>query len=107
MQQSENSGPFQIIPERVEPTLTSYTANNLKPYTLYQFRIQATNDIGPSDWSTESAQVQTLPAGVYQVLVLFLRNKHINILKLKLVVMHIPRDSPPYCLENNYFSMIK
>jgi len=49
----------------VEPTLTSYTANNLKPYTLYQFRIQATNDIGPSDWSTESAQVQTLPAGAY------------------------------------------
>ncbi|KAK2580567.1 hypothetical protein KPH14_007691 [Odynerus spinipes] len=62
VQQSENSGPFQTIPERVDPTLTSYTANNLKPFTLYQFRIQATNDIGPSDWSTESVQVQTLPA---------------------------------------------
>ncbi|XP_017880955.1 protein sidekick isoform X4 [Ceratina calcarata] len=62
VQQSENSGPFQTIPERVEPTLTSYTANNLKPFTFYQFRIQATNDIGPSTWSTESAQVQTLPA---------------------------------------------
>ncbi|XP_019697114.1 protein sidekick isoform X2 [Harpegnathos saltator] len=62
VQQSENSGPFQTIPERVEPTLTSYTANNLKPYTLYQFRIQATNDIGPSEWSTETDQVQTLPA---------------------------------------------
>ncbi|KYM76056.1 Protein sidekick [Atta colombica] len=62
VQQSENSGPFQIIPERVEPILTSYTANNLKPYTHYQFRIQATNDIGPSEWSSESAQVQTLPA---------------------------------------------
>ena len=63
VQQSENSGPFQTIPERVEPTLTSYTANNLKPFTFYQFRIQATNDIGPSTWSTESVQVQTLPAG--------------------------------------------
>ncbi|XP_034188407.2 sidekick cell adhesion molecule isoform X3 [Osmia lignaria lignaria] len=62
VQQSENSGPFQTVPERVEPTLTSYTANNLKPFTLYQFRIQATNDIGPSSWSTESVQVQTLPA---------------------------------------------
>lgn len=62
VQQSENSGPFQTIPERVEPTLTSHTANNLKPFTLYQFRIQATNDIGPSAWSTESVQVQTLPA---------------------------------------------
>lgn len=69
MQQSENSGPFQTIPERVEPTLTSYTANNLKPYTRYQFRIQATNDIGPSEWSTESAQVQTLPAGEYQTII--------------------------------------
>ncbi|CAD1468247.1 unnamed protein product [Heterotrigona itama] len=48
VQQSENSGPFQTIPERVEPTLTSYTANNLKPFTFYQFRIQATNDIAPS-----------------------------------------------------------
>lgn len=64
VQQSENSGPFQTIPERVDPSLTSYTANNLKPFTLYQFRIQATNDIGPSDWSTESIPVQTLPAGV-------------------------------------------
>ncbi|XP_032667405.1 protein sidekick isoform X2 [Odontomachus brunneus] len=62
VQQSENSGPFQTIPERVEPTLTSYTADNLKPDTFYQFRIQATNDIGPSEWSTESVQVQTLPA---------------------------------------------
>ncbi|KZC09696.1 Protein sidekick [Dufourea novaeangliae] len=62
VQQSENSGPFQTIPERVEPTLTSYTANDLKPFTFYQFRIQATNDIGPSTWSTESVQVQTLPA---------------------------------------------
>ncbi|XP_014223021.1 protein sidekick isoform X2 [Trichogramma pretiosum] len=62
VQQSENSGPFQTIPERVDPSLTSYTANSLKPYTLYQFRIQATNDIGPSDWSAESIQVKTLPA---------------------------------------------
>jgi len=67
VQQSENSGPFQIVPERVEPTLTSYTVNNLKPHTFYQFRIQATNDIGPSEWSVESAQVQTLPAGTCQM----------------------------------------
>ncbi|XP_012274978.1 protein sidekick isoform X2 [Orussus abietinus] len=62
VQQSENSGPFQTIPERVDPSVTSYTANNLKPFTFYQFRIQATNDIGPSAWSLESVQVQTLPA---------------------------------------------
>ncbi|XP_063972668.1 protein sidekick isoform X2 [Diachasmimorpha longicaudata] len=62
VQKSENSGPFQTIPERVDPTLMSYTANDLKPFAYYQFRIQATNDIGPSVWSAESVQVQTLPA---------------------------------------------
>ncbi|XP_043274054.1 protein sidekick isoform X3 [Venturia canescens] len=62
VQQSENSGPFQTIPEHLDPSLTSHTVSNLKPFTFYQFRIQATNDIGPSDWSAESAQVQTLPA---------------------------------------------
>ncbi|KAJ8687397.1 hypothetical protein QAD02_023191 [Eretmocerus hayati] len=62
VQLSENSGPYQIIPERVDPSLTSYTANNLKPFTDYQFRIQATNDIGPSEWSSESTKVRTLPA---------------------------------------------
>ena len=62
VQQSENSGPFQTIPERLDPSLTSHTVSDLKPFTFYQFRIQATNDIGPSAWSAESAQVQTLPA---------------------------------------------
>jgi protein sidekick len=34
----------------------------LKPYTLYQFRIRAINDLGPSDFSKESIDVRTLPA---------------------------------------------
>lgn len=62
VQKSENYGPFQVIDERVDPSLTSYTAKSLKPFTFYQFRIQATNDIGPSDWSGESIQVKTLQA---------------------------------------------
>lgn len=65
IQQSENSGPFQTIPERVDPSKTTYTANNLKPFTSYKFRIQATNDIGPSEWSGESNQTKTLPAGAH------------------------------------------
>ncbi|XP_014211856.1 protein sidekick [Copidosoma floridanum] len=60
--QSENSLPFKIISERVDPSLTSYTAKDLKPFTEYRFRIQATNDIGPSELSDESDQVKTLPA---------------------------------------------
>lgn len=63
VQLAEGSGPWLSIQERVDPSLTSYTASGLKPFTSYRFRIQATNDIGPSGWSTESAQVRTLPAG--------------------------------------------
>ncbi|XP_065084744.1 protein sidekick isoform X2 [Ochlerotatus camptorhynchus] len=58
----ENEGPWTVIPERVDPAVTSYTAVGLKPHTLYQFRIQATNDIGPSAFSRESIEVRTLPA---------------------------------------------
>ncbi|XP_021701141.1 protein sidekick isoform X4 [Aedes aegypti] len=58
----ENEGPWTVIPERVDPSVTSYTALGLKPHTLYQFRIQATNDIGPSAFSKESIEVRTLPA---------------------------------------------
>ena len=58
----KNKGGWQNIPERVEYTATSYTAQNLKPYTSYKFRLQATNDIGASGWSEESEQIRTLPA---------------------------------------------
>ncbi|XP_046680839.1 protein sidekick isoform X3 [Homalodisca vitripennis] len=62
VQLAEGVGPWVSIQERVDPGVTSYTATALKPYTSYRFRIQATNDIGPSGWSVESSQVRTLPA---------------------------------------------
>lgn len=62
VQVSEGVGPWIGLSERLDPQVTSFTAVNLKPFTLYRFRIQATNDIGPSGWSPESAQVRTLPA---------------------------------------------
>ncbi|XP_073831568.1 sidekick cell adhesion molecule isoform X3 [Musca autumnalis] len=62
VQMRENDGPWTLLPERVDPSLTSYTATNLKPHTTYQFRIQATNDLGPSAFSRESIIVRTLPA---------------------------------------------
>ncbi|XP_046802362.1 protein sidekick isoform X8 [Lucilia cuprina] len=62
VQMRENDGPWSLLPERVDPTLTSYTATNLKPHTTYQFRIQATNDLGPSAFSRESIVVRTLSA---------------------------------------------
>ncbi|KAI4461154.1 titin [Holotrichia oblita] len=62
VQKMENNGPWQSLPERVDPQLTSYTVTDLKPFTSYKFRIQATNDIGPSSFSPESVEVRTYPA---------------------------------------------
>ncbi|XP_032597184.2 protein sidekick [Drosophila grimshawi] len=62
LQFCENEGPWQTLPEKVEPSITSYTVYDLKPHTIYQFRIQATNDLGPSPYSFESVLARTLPA---------------------------------------------
>lgn len=35
----------------------------LKPFTSYQFRIKATNDIGDSEYSQESEAITTLQDG--------------------------------------------
>ncbi|XP_045445941.1 protein sidekick isoform X2 [Melitaea cinxia] len=62
IQQKEEGGTWQTLPERVDPFATSYTVEGLKPYTAYQFRIRATNDIGPSRYSNATETVRTLPA---------------------------------------------
>jgi len=62
IQLRENEGNWLTLPERIDPNLNSYTAENLKPFTLYQFRIRASNDLGPSSYSKESIDVRTLPA---------------------------------------------
>ncbi|CAG9585499.1 unnamed protein product [Danaus chrysippus] len=62
IQQKEEGGTWQTLPERVDPFATSYTVDGLKPYTAYQFRIRATNDIGPSRYSNATETVRTLPA---------------------------------------------
>lgn len=62
VQLRENEGNWVSLAERIDPNANSYTAQNLKPFTLYQFRIRATNDIGPSKFSRESIDVRTLPA---------------------------------------------
>lgn len=66
VQLRENEGPWNSLSERVDPAITSFTATALKPYTIYQFRIQATNDLGPSAYSKESIEVRTLPAAPSQ-----------------------------------------
>ncbi len=63
IQKSENSGPWLSVPLKVDPALTVFTVTDLRPSTNYRFRIQATNDIGPSPFSRESPLVKTLQAG--------------------------------------------
>lgn len=63
VQQKEEGATWQTIPERVDPFATSFTVENLKPFTAYQFRIRATNDIGPSRYSNATETVRTLPTG--------------------------------------------
>ncbi|XP_059483916.1 protein sidekick [Neocloeon triangulifer] len=59
-------GPWLTVGERVDPQLTYYTVTELKPFTAYKFRIQSTNDLGPSGWSPPSALFKTLPAAPSQ-----------------------------------------
>lgn len=41
---------------------------SLKPFTSYQFRVKATNDIGDSEYSEESEAITTLQDGRMQSL---------------------------------------
>lgn len=62
VQYTEESSGWQTIQEKIDYSLNSYSARNLKPFASYKFRLQATNDIGASGWSENSEDVQTLPA---------------------------------------------
>lgn len=68
VQLRENEGPWRAVgagggvAERLDATLQAYTAVGLRAFTTYQFRIQATNDLGASAFSRESIEVRTLPA---------------------------------------------
>lgn len=62
IQQAKNDGAWTKLPMSIDPTVTSYTVKSLKPATKYRFKIQATNDIGPSGWSLPSEWTKTLPA---------------------------------------------
>ncbi|XP_072043107.1 protein sidekick-2-like [Amphiura filiformis] len=46
----------------VKAGITSFTVDGLLPYTLYQFRLQAHNDVGTSPYSPSSNSISTLQA---------------------------------------------
>lgn len=62
VQYTEDLSGWQTIQEKIDYSGNSYSARNLKPFTSYKFRLQATNDIGASGWSENSEDVRTLPA---------------------------------------------
>ncbi|KAK8382212.1 hypothetical protein O3P69_015266 [Scylla paramamosain] len=62
VQYTEGKNGWQTIQEKINYSGNSYLARNLKPFTSYKFRLQATNDIGASGWSESSEDVRTLPA---------------------------------------------
>lgn len=45
------------------PAACSASSDRLKPFTSYQFRVKATNDIGDSDYSQDSEAITTLQDG--------------------------------------------
>ncbi|XP_050687397.1 protein sidekick-like isoform X4 [Eriocheir sinensis] len=62
VQYTEDDSGWQTIQEKIDYSGNSYSAKNLRPFTSYKFRLQATNDIGESGWSENSEDVRTLPA---------------------------------------------
>ncbi|KAK8775217.1 hypothetical protein V5799_031434 [Amblyomma americanum] len=62
LQQIEGTGPWRELPQKLDPSATTYTVSGLKPATRYLFRLRAVNDLGFSPWSEESNETWTLPA---------------------------------------------
>lgn len=62
IQIASQGGHWWTYPLKIDPTLRTYTVTELRPFTTYQFRLKATNDIGDSGWSSESPITRTLPA---------------------------------------------
>ncbi|XP_038069656.1 protein sidekick-2-like isoform X2 [Patiria miniata] len=59
IQVKEGAGSFQDRDTNVDPSVISYVVDKLSPYTDYQFRLRAHNDIGPSPDSEESDVIST------------------------------------------------
>ncbi|XP_035824249.1 protein sidekick-2 isoform X2 [Aplysia californica] len=59
IQYKEKTGSWTAVESPVKPQSTQYTVTGLRPNSWYKFRVAATNDVGTSDWSDESAEVPT------------------------------------------------
>ncbi|CAH1794891.1 unnamed protein product [Owenia fusiformis] len=57
----KEGGEWVTLPDIVPPDVTSYTIYGLKPFTKYNFRLAASNDVGTSDYSPLSDEARTLP----------------------------------------------
>ncbi|XP_059172379.1 protein sidekick-2-like [Physella acuta] len=52
---------WRVVDQAIKPQSTSYVVQGLQPNSLYMFRMVATNDVGTSDFSNESPELQTAP----------------------------------------------
>ncbi|XP_022080215.1 protein sidekick-2-like isoform X2 [Acanthaster planci] len=59
LQIKEGAGSFLDRATHIDPGVISYFVDKLSPYTDYQFRLKAHNDVGPSPWSEESDVIST------------------------------------------------
>ncbi|XP_073931562.1 protein sidekick-1 isoform X1 [Castor canadensis] len=53
-------GEWQTYSSSISHEATAYTVERLRPFTSYKLRLKATNDIGDSDFSSETEAVTTL-----------------------------------------------
>ncbi|PVD38929.1 hypothetical protein C0Q70_01554 [Pomacea canaliculata] len=61
IQYKMRGGAWTVFPDGIPPSASSYTVTGLRPNTWYQFCVAATNDIGTSDYSEPSSEIQTSP----------------------------------------------
>ncbi|XP_071796641.1 protein sidekick-2-like isoform X2 [Asterias amurensis] len=59
IQVKEGDADFQDYAIDVDPEVIFYVVDELSPYTEYQFRLRAHNDVGPSDYSDDSDKIST------------------------------------------------
>ncbi|KAG9337888.1 hypothetical protein JZ751_027540 [Albula glossodonta] len=57
-------GNWTVHSASVSHESNSYIVDRLKPFTSYQFRVKATNDIGDSEYCDESEAITTLQDGI-------------------------------------------
>ncbi|GAB1600757.1 protein sidekick-1 isoform X2 [Argonauta hians] len=107
--QKKSQKGWDTVGSVVPPHVTTYTIKNLKPNTIYRFRVAATNDIGTSNFSESSDDVRTEEDKPEEV------PQNVKVFALSTNSVNVTWQAPPrsswngflegyiveYCQENN------